>query len=56
MELFFLKPQSRFLAAEAEYFSVQYPPDGKPLTAALQWAHEHRAWQVDWHQVVFSDK
>ncbi|PRD26111.1 UNVERIFIED_CONTAM: hypothetical protein NCL1_39010 [Trichonephila clavipes] len=20
----------------------------------LQWAHEHRAWQVDWHQVVFS--
>ncbi|GFV52877.1 transposable element Tc1 transposase [Trichonephila clavipes] len=21
----------------------------------LQWAHEHRAWQADWHQVVFSD-
>ncbi|GFU33369.1 transposable element Tcb2 transposase [Trichonephila clavipes] len=20
----------------------------------LQWAHEHRAWQADWHQVVFS--
>ncbi|PRD32856.1 UNVERIFIED_CONTAM: hypothetical protein NCL1_19210 [Trichonephila clavipes] len=19
----------------------------------LQWAHEHRAWQADWHQVVF---
>ncbi|GFY25322.1 transposable element Tcb2 transposase [Trichonephila clavipes] len=22
----------------------------------LQWAHEHRAWQADWHQVVFSDE
>ncbi|GFY19581.1 transposable element Tc1 transposase [Trichonephila clavipes] len=22
----------------------------------LQWAHEHRAWKTDWHQVVFSDK
>ncbi|GFY05656.1 transposable element Tc1 transposase [Trichonephila clavipes] len=21
-----------------------------------QWAHEHRAWQVDWHQVVISDE
>ncbi|GFT27096.1 HTH_Tnp_Tc3_2 domain-containing protein [Trichonephila clavipes] len=21
-----------------------------------QWAHEHRAWQADWHQVVFSDE
>ncbi|GFW61817.1 transposable element Tcb2 transposase [Trichonephila clavipes] len=21
----------------------------------LQWAHEHRAWQADWHQIVFSD-
>ncbi|GFY15648.1 transposable element Tc1 transposase [Trichonephila clavipes] len=32
-----------------------------PLTAnhrrlRLQWAHEHRAWQADWHQVVFSDE
>ncbi|GFV41748.1 transposable element Tcb2 transposase [Trichonephila clavipes] len=32
-----------------------------PLTAnhrwlRLQWAHEHRAWQTDWHQVVFSDE
>ncbi|GFX98392.1 transposable element Tcb2 transposase [Trichonephila clavipes] len=32
-----------------------------PLTAnhrrlCLQWAHEHRAWQVDRHQVVFSDE
>ncbi|GFU38295.1 transposable element Tc1 transposase [Trichonephila clavipes] len=31
-----------------------------PLTANLrrlrqQWAHEHRAWQADWHYVVFSD-
>ena len=22
----------------------------------LQWADEHRAWQPDWHQVVFSDE
>ncbi|GFX39626.1 transposable element Tcb2 transposase [Trichonephila clavipes] len=22
----------------------------------VQWAHEHRAWQADWHQVVFSDE
>ncbi|GFV04205.1 transposable element Tc1 transposase [Trichonephila clavipes] len=21
----------------------------------LQWAHEYRAWQADWHQVVFSE-
>ncbi|GFT25192.1 transposable element Tc1 transposase [Trichonephila clavipes] len=32
-----------------------------PLTAnhrrlRLQWAHEHRAWQDDWHQVVFSNE
>ncbi|GFU52429.1 transposable element Tc1 transposase [Trichonephila clavipes] len=22
----------------------------------LQWAHEHRAWQADWRQVVFPDE
>ncbi|GFX16873.1 transposable element Tcb1 transposase [Trichonephila clavipes] len=32
-----------------------------PLTAnqrwlRLQWAHKLRAWQADWHQVVFSDE
>ncbi|GFX91526.1 hypothetical protein TNCV_3681121 [Trichonephila clavipes] len=32
-----------------------------PLTAnhrwlSLQWAREHRAWQADWHQDVFSDE
>ncbi|GFW45605.1 transposable element Tcb1 transposase [Trichonephila clavipes] len=32
-----------------------------PLTAnhrwlRLQWAYEHRAWQADWRQVVFSDE
>ncbi|GFT57781.1 uncharacterized protein TNCV_4865351 [Trichonephila clavipes] len=32
-----------------------------PLTAnhrilRLQWADEHRTWQADWHQVVFSDE
>ncbi|GFX44888.1 uncharacterized protein TNCV_3429371 [Trichonephila clavipes] len=32
-----------------------------PLTSnhrrlRLQWAHEHRVWQADWHQVVFSDE
>ncbi|GFX41805.1 transposable element Tcb2 transposase [Trichonephila clavipes] len=34
---------------------------GDPLTEnhqhlRLQWDHEHRAWQADWHQVVFSDE
>ncbi|GFX23597.1 HTH_Tnp_Tc3_2 domain-containing protein [Trichonephila clavipes] len=23
---------------------------------SLQWAHEHRTWQADWHQVVFTDE
>ncbi|GFT47105.1 transposable element Tc1 transposase [Trichonephila clavipes] len=32
-----------------------------PLTANhrrlhLQWVHEHRAWQANWHQVVVSDE
>ena len=32
-----------------------------PLTAnhqrlRLQWTHEHRTWQADWYQVVFSDE
>ena len=32
-----------------------------PLTANcqwlhLQWVHEHRDWQADWQQVVFSDE
>ncbi|GFY09907.1 transposable element Tcb2 transposase [Trichonephila clavipes] len=32
-----------------------------PLTANnqllhMQWAHERRAWQSHWHQVVFSDE
>ncbi|GFW58185.1 transposable element Tc1 transposase [Trichonephila clavipes] len=26
------------------------------LGLRLQRAHEHRAWQADWHQVVFSDE
>ncbi|GFT46070.1 uncharacterized protein TNCV_629801 [Trichonephila clavipes] len=40
-------------------FRARIPLYMIPLTAnhrllCLQWAHEHRAWQVDWHQVVFS--
>ncbi|GFY25499.1 transposable element Tcb2 transposase [Trichonephila clavipes] len=32
-----------------------------PLTAnhrrlRQHWAHEHRVWHADWHQVVFSDE
>ncbi|GFW71833.1 transposable element Tcb1 transposase [Trichonephila clavipes] len=32
-----------------------------PLTANhlrlhLQWVHQHRKWQADWHQVVFTDE
>ncbi|GFT29050.1 transposable element Tc1 transposase [Trichonephila clavipes] len=35
--------------------------DDDPLTGdhqrlRLQWAHEHRAWHADWHQVIFSDE
>ncbi|GFW15946.1 transposable element Tc1 transposase [Trichonephila clavipes] len=40
-------------------FSRQLAAGWFPLTAnyrrlRLQWAHEHRSWQSDWHQVVFS--
>ncbi|GFX71393.1 transposable element Tcb1 transposase [Trichonephila clavipes] len=33
---------------------IQDPPNHRRLR--LQWAYEHRAWQADWHQVVFSDE
>ncbi|GFT88856.1 transposable element Tc1 transposase [Trichonephila clavipes] len=26
------------------------------LRLRLEWAHENRVWQADWHQVVFSDE
>ncbi|GFU72052.1 transposable element Tc1 transposase [Trichonephila clavipes] len=32
------------------------PPHGNSSTAASTMAHEHRDWQADWHQVVFSDE
>ena len=35
---------------------MQDSPHGKPSTLSLQWAQKHRAWQTDWHQVVFSDQ
>ncbi|GFW32390.1 transposable element Tcb1 transposase [Trichonephila clavipes] len=42
-------------------FRARVPLRRIPLTAnhrrlRLQWAHEHRAWQADWHQVVFSEE
>ncbi|GFX22635.1 transposable element Tc1 transposase [Trichonephila clavipes] len=30
------------------------PLTENPRRLRLQWAHEHRAWQADWPQVVFS--
>ncbi|GFS84714.1 transposable element Tc1 transposase [Trichonephila clavipes] len=35
---------------------IQDPLTANPRLLRLQWAHEHRAWQADWHQVVFSDE
>ncbi|GFW23277.1 transposable element Tc1 transposase [Trichonephila clavipes] len=35
---------------------IQHLPHGNHQRLCLQWAHEHRAWQADWHQVVFSDE
>ncbi|GFT58877.1 transposable element Tc1 transposase [Trichonephila clavipes] len=37
-------------------WKVTISPTAKPRRLRLQWAHEHRAWQADWHQVVFSDE
>ncbi|GFW06514.1 transposable element Tc1 transposase [Trichonephila clavipes] len=36
--------------------SRQIPHTANHRRLHLQWAHEHRAWQADWHQVVFSDE
>ncbi|GFU94009.1 transposable element Tcb1 transposase [Trichonephila clavipes] len=35
---------------------IQYPHTANHQRLRLQWAHEHRAWQVHWHQVVFSNE
>ncbi|GFV90769.1 transposable element Tcb1 transposase [Trichonephila clavipes] len=36
---------------------VQRSPLGQIIgRLSLQWAHDHRAWQADWPQVVFSDE
>ncbi|GFS84464.1 transposable element Tcb1 transposase [Trichonephila clavipes] len=35
---------------------IQDPLMANHRRLRLQWAHEHRAWQADWHQVVFSDE
>ncbi|GFU90935.1 transposable element Tc1 transposase [Trichonephila clavipes] len=32
------------------------PLKANPRRLCLQWAHEHRVWQSDWHQVVLSDE
>ncbi|GFX58592.1 transposable element Tcb1 transposase [Trichonephila clavipes] len=39
----------------------QWTTEGSPLTAnhqrlRLQYAHEHKAWQADWQQVVSLDE
>ncbi|GFW31837.1 transposable element Tcb2 transposase [Trichonephila clavipes] len=48
------RPLHRGLLASVPLYRI-------PLTAnhqrlRLEWAHEHRAWQVVWHQVVFADE
>ncbi|GFV59344.1 DUF4817 domain-containing protein [Trichonephila clavipes] len=35
---------------------IQDPLKANHRRLGLQWSHDHRAWQTDWHQVVFSDE
>ncbi|GFX63153.1 HTH_Tnp_Tc3_2 domain-containing protein [Trichonephila clavipes] len=44
----------RGLRARVPLYSI--PLTANPQGLRLQWAHEHRAWQADWHQVAFSDE
>ncbi|GFT97187.1 transposable element Tc1 transposase [Trichonephila clavipes] len=44
----------RGLRAKVPYYRIPLMANHRRLR--LQWAHEHRNWQADWHQVVFSDE
>ncbi|GFW77701.1 transposable element Tcb2 transposase [Trichonephila clavipes] len=44
----------RGLRAKVPLYRIPLTPNRRRLH--LQWVHEHRSWQADWHQVVFSDE
>ncbi|GFU08986.1 transposable element Tcb2 transposase [Trichonephila clavipes] len=44
----------RGLCAKVPLYRMSLTENHRRLS--LQWAHEHRAWQADWHKVVFSDE
>ncbi|GFU10862.1 transposable element Tcb2 transposase [Trichonephila clavipes] len=48
------RPLHRELRARVSLYKVPLTANHRRLR--LQWAHERRAWQADWHQVVFSDE
>ncbi|GFW54313.1 transposable element Tcb1 transposase [Trichonephila clavipes] len=44
----------RGLCARVPLYLILFSANHRQL--CLHWAHEHRAWQANWHQVVFSDE
>ncbi|GFX05105.1 transposable element Tcb1 transposase [Trichonephila clavipes] len=44
----------RGLRARVPFYRILFTLNHRQL--CLQWAHEHRIWQADWHQVVFLDE
>ncbi|GFU67494.1 transposable element Tc1 transposase [Trichonephila clavipes] len=44
----------RGLRARIPLYRITLTANNRRL--CLQWAHEYRAWQADWHQVVFLDE
>ncbi|GFU49385.1 uncharacterized protein TNCV_2161851 [Trichonephila clavipes] len=43
-----------WIACKVPLYRIPFMANHRRL--CLQWAHEHRGWQTDWHQVVFSDE
>ena len=43
-----------WIACKGALYRIPFTENHPRLS--LQWAHEHRAWQADWHQVVFTDE
>ncbi|GFW36851.1 transposable element Tc1 transposase [Trichonephila clavipes] len=43
-----------WIACEGAF--IQDLPTSNHRWLSLQWAHEHKAWQADWNQVVISDE
>ncbi|GFX02023.1 transposable element Tcb2 transposase [Trichonephila clavipes] len=44
----------RGLLTTIPLYRIPFTANHQPLH--LQWAHEHRTWQINWQQVVFSDE